>query len=331
MSDYRNAFLKTVEQSLVSVLSAEDFETVIGTVTKVLNDYEITERCTDLVPLKESNAKLLKRYCACLMVDGKSSKTIAQYARSAQKLSDFLNKDYVEMTAYDIRYFLACEKQRGIANTTLENYRSQFSAFFHWMSLEDIIPKNIMELINVIKCPVEIKKPFSEVEIDALRSACENERERALIEFLLSSGVRVEELSEMEIDDIDLARMSVEVKHGKGNKSRVTYMSSICSSHMRAYLNGRKDDKTSLFLNKNKGKLLPGGIRYVLNTIADRAGVENTHPHRFRRTFATNLAARGMDIQEIQRLMGHSKIDTTMRYINVDDTRVAASYKRYIA
>lgn len=331
MSDYRNSFINSVEQSLVSILSQQDLESVMTTVTMILNNYEIMERCTDLVPVDGTNEKLLKRYCACMMVDGKSKGTIAQYKRNLQRLSDFLQKPFTEIGTYDIRFYLASEKQRGISNTTLETIRAQLSAFFHWMTIEEITPRNVMDPIKPIKCPVEVKKPFSDVEIDRLRSACKTFKERALVEFLLSSGVRVEELSDMEISDVHMAKRTVRVRHGKGDKERITYMSNVCATHLKTYLESRKDALPNLFLNKNSGKMLPGGIRFVLNGIAKRAGVPNTHPHRFRRTFATGLAARGMDIQEIQKLMGHADINTTMTYVYTNDEQVMNSYNKYIA
>ena len=329
--DYRNEIIRAIEHSLITVLDQNQLQTVADVATRILNDYEITERCTEVALRDDVNERLLKRYAACLTIDGKSSRTIEQYTRTIQKLSDSIGRPFTEIGAYDVRYFLACEKQRGIANSTLENTRSNLSAFFSWLVTEDVLQKSPMAAINPIKCPVEIKLPFSDVEIDALRGACHGLKDRALIEILLSTGVRVDELSKMEIPDVDLANLTVLVKHAKGGKERTTYMSSVCRSHISKYLGSRKDDQPFLFINKNYKQITTDGIRYILNSTADRAGVANVHPHRFRRTFATGLAARGMDIQEIQCLLGHSKVDTTLRYISVADTQVQASYRKYIA
>ena len=330
MSDPRMSFISSVEQSLVSIIPAEELSTIINKITVILNDYEITERCTDLVPVDPINEKTVKRYCACLMVDGKSEKTIYQYRRTVTRLSEFLRKPFTEMGAYDIRFFLACEKERGVSNTTLENSRSIISAFFQWMALEEMITKNPMLIIKPIKTTDEIRKPFSDVEIDSLRSACKNLKERAIVEVLLSSGVRVSELCDLKLADIDLNTLTVYVLHGKGDKERTTYITPVAMKHLKKYINGRNGDEY-IFINKNRGQLKPGGVRFILNKLAERAGVKNTHPHRFRRTFATGLAARGMPIQEIQKLMGHSKLDTTMEYVFTSDEQVKASYKKYIA
>lgn len=331
MSDYRNEFLKAVEENLLTILEENDLGPVVDVITRLLSGYEITERCTDIAPLDDVNEKLMKRYAACLAIEGKSEKTIKQYTRSLRKLSEAIQKPFPEYGVYDIRYYLACEKQRGLSNMTLENIRASLSAFFRWLSKEGITERNIMESITPIAVPKEVRKAFSDVEIDALRGACKNLKERALIETLLATGVRVDELCQMDITDVNFSSMTVHVRHGKGAKERVTYISNVGKKHLTAYLEDRADDSIPLFLNNQKQRLNPGGVRSILNVIAKAAGVENVHPHRFRRTFATTLAARGMDIQEIQRLLGHSNINTTMKYIQINDMQVQASYRKYIA
>ena len=329
--DYRLQFMQDVETALVVQYGADQSAIIADVVAKVLNNYEITERCTDLVPQDDRNEKLLKRYSACLMVDGKSKKTIYQYIWVLRKLSELIQKPFAEMGAYDIRFYFAMEKERGISNRTLENHRSYISAFFQWMSNEEIIVKNPITKVKRIKCPVEIKKPFSEVEIDAIRGACTNLKERALIEVLLSTGVRVYELTEMEIKDINQSTLAVHVIHGKGAKERMTYTTAVALKHLLAYLNTRHGDCQALFCNYKGEPIGVTGIQYILLEIGKRAGVENVHPHRFRRTLATFLAKRGMPIQEIQKLLGHSNISTTMRYVCVEDEKVQASHRRYIA
>ena len=333
MSDFRMSFLKSVEQSLISLIDdPTTLKEAVDRITILLSDYELSERCTDLVPTENKNAKILKTYCACLLVDGKSQKTVYQYRRSVQRLADFVEKDFTDMGAYDIRYFLASEKSRGVSDRTLENQRANLSAFFQWMSIEELIPKNPMLSINPIKYPDEIRKEFSDVEIDRLKFACRSEKEIALIEFLLASGVRVSELSEMDVKDVDFQTMDVHVIHAKGAHERITYITPVALDKLKRYLSSRPAEESQcLFYNSNHTRLEPGGIRHILKEIASRSGVENVHPHRFRRTFATKLAKRGMDVREIQRLLGHKNINTTMEYVNMDDESVKSSYRKYIA
>jgi len=332
MSDPRLSFLQSVEQFLLPILDPSKVKEVTEKITIVLNDYEIFERCTEIIPLDDKNEKLIKRYCACLLVEGKSQKTVYQYSRSIRRLSEFLQKPFTETKTYDIRFYMASEKQRGVSDRTLENTRANLSAFFTWLTAEEEISRNPMQAIKPVKYTNEIKKPFSEVEIDKLRSACKTAKERALVEALLATGVRVAELSDMEIRDVDGKALKVEIRHGKGGKSRTTYITPVAMERLEIYLSTRTEKEgVCLFYNKKHKKLLPTGARYILNTLAKRAGVTNVHPHRFRRTFATKLAKRGMDIQEIQKLLGHSDVNTTLKYVCVDDENVKSSYRKYIA
>lgn len=329
MSDCRERLLRDIQVEMHSLVDQQTAETLSGIILKCLANYEITERCTELVPVETPNEKLLKRYVACLRIDGRSEKTIYQYHRTCARLGEFLQKPFTEMGAYDIRYYLGCEKERGISGRSLENARANLSAFFQWMANDELIQKNPMTKIKPIKYADVTRLPFSDTDIDALRSACKRQKERAIIELLLSSGIRVSELSQMDITDLDFRKLTVRVLHGKGNKERTTYMTSVAAKHVEKYLSSREDSQTALFLNQKKARLCPNGVRDILNRIAARAGISNVYPHRFRRTFASGLAARGMEIQEIQKLMGHSNINTTMEYVYTSDERVSASYRQY--
>ena len=331
MSDYRTSFIRDVEVALSANFTQEQIAIISNTVVKALANYEIVERCTDLVPLDDTNERLIKRYRACLMVDGKSEKTIYQYERTVRKLIELIPKPVTEIGSYEVRFFLASEQERGVSARTRENQRANLSAFFQWLTDDEIIQKNPVAKLKPIKYPDEVKTAFSDVEIDALRGACRTLKERALVEMLISTGVRVSELSSMNVNDINLDTLSVHVVHGKGAKERITYTTPVSVKHLQAYINNRPDTGPALFYNIKHERLNVGGIQHILKEIAKRAGVINVHPHRFRRTFATNLAKRGMDIQEIQKLLGHSNLNTTMQYVCVDDTQVQTSYKKYIA
>lgn len=315
----------------LTFLDSADATEVIQQLTVVLKEFNVDRIGTELIPYDDQNQKILKRYLACLCIDGKSEKTAYQYKRTAQRLAICTGKNFTEMTAYDIRYFLASEKNRGISNATLENLRANLSAFFQWMTVEDIIGKNPCMSIKPIKIKDEVRFPFSSVEMDLIRSACKTQKERALVEFLASSGVRVSELSSMEIGDVDIQTLTVHVKHGKGGKERTTYINEVAKEHLTKYIDNREEKGTHLFYNGWHRQLSSDGIRYILKQIGKRAGVGNVHPHRFRRTFATGLAMRGMQIQEIQRLLGHSNLDTTMEYVCVNDEKVRASYRQFTA
>ena len=329
--DYRTEFIRTVETTLINHFDPEQVSLISNVLAKTLAEYEITDRCTSIEPYDGGNERIIKQYAACLIVDGKSKNTVAQYVRTCRKLFELIGKPFTEMNAYDVRFYLAKEMERGLSDQSRENQRANLSAFFQWMVNEEIIPKNPIAQIKPIKCHQEVKKAFSDIEIDALRSACKSLKERALIEFLLSTGARVSEVAEMKVHDVNIETLSVHILHGKGDKERITYTTAVGMKHLLAYIHSRKETGDALFYSKNHEPIRTSGIRFILNNVAKRAGVSNVHPHRFRRTFATNLSKRGMAVQEIQKLMGHANINTTLVYIATDDSMVQASYKKYTA
>lgn len=329
--DYKAMLVKELEQTLVLQYGQQETIDITNIIIKTLENYEITNKYINQVPFEDFNKNLLRQYAACLFVDGKSDGTIRQYIFTCKKIAEAINKRYTDMGIYDIRLFLIKEMERGVSARTRENTRANLSAFFQWMTREQIIPKNPMASLKPIKYADEIREAFSSVEIDALRSACNTKKERAIIEMLLSTGVRVSELVGMKVTDIDKDNLRVHVINGKGQKERITYTTPVAIKHLISYLEDRKEKNSEmLFYNKDHQPLNAGGVRYIIRKIAKRANIEDAHPHRFRRTFATNLSKRGMEIQEIQRLMGHANINTTMVYIQANDSQVQMSYKKFM-
>ena len=329
--DCKMALVKDFEVGLVTDFTGEQIANITQRLLLALEEYDVSKKCTDLVPYDSVNERILKQYCACLFVDGKSEKTIYQYKRTCIRLAEAVQKDFTDIGVYDIRFFLASEKSRGVSDRSAENMRANLSAFFQWMTKEDIIAKNPCLNIKPIKYADVVRKPFSSVEIDALRGACKTKKERAIVEVLLSTGIRVSELAEMKIGDIDRSQLSVHVLHGKGDKERMTYITHVALKHLTAYWNERAENGDYVFYNNAHKPLCAGGIRHILNNIGKRAGVDNVHPHRFRRTFASGLATRGMDVQDIKTLLGHSNIDTTMEYVYTSAEKAKASYCKYVA
>ena len=329
MGDYKMEFMQETEIKLAFL--GDERQKAVDVIAGILKDYDLSKSETDLIVYPEVNEKLLNRYCACLAIGGKSEKTIAQYRRTAERFAQVTNKIYTDIGVYDVRLFLGEEKQRGVSNRTLENTRANLSAFYQWLLQEDHITKNPLMSVQPIKYPDKIRLPFSTIEIDSLRLACRTLKERAIIEVLLATGIRVSELTDLRVDDLDFGSLSVRVRNGKGAKGRTVYMTDLARQHVRAYLMNRDVLDNYLFLNRTGAQLAPGGVRHILKELGKRAGVDNVHPHRFRRTFATGLANRGMDIQEIRKLLGHSNINTTMEYVYTSDEKAQASYMRYSA
>lgn len=331
MADCKAQLIQQIEIALISILGKDERLKTIEAITSIISEYDIEKSARDIVLYQGVNEMLLKKYCACLLIEGKSEKTVAQYKRTAEDLFEVVGKNYTDVGVYDIRLYLAEKKQAGVSNRTLENYRANLSAFFQWLLKEDHIVKNPCMNIQPIKYTDKVRLPFSPVEIDALRFACRNDKERAILEVLLSTGLRVSELTNLKVADINFNDLSVHVTKGKGSKERTVYMNDLARTHLQKYLLNRKEFKPYVFYNKKKEPLNAGGVRHLLRVLGEKAEVDNVHPHRFRRTFATSLVSRGMDIQEVKKLLGHNNLNTTLEYVYTSDEKVHASYLRYSA
>ena len=229
------------------------------------------------------------------------------------------------------------KKDHGNSDRTIEGYRAVLNSFFGWLSREGMIHDNPCANISPITCAKKVRTPFSEVDLYKIVEKCDfnsgdrctTDRNKTIVSFLGSTGCRISEMCALNRDSIRLDDMEC-VVHGKGNKDRVVYIDDVTAMLLKRYLDSRTDDSPALFIGRGSDRLTPGGVRHILKTIEARAGVENVHPHRFRRTLATNLIGHGMPIQEVSRLLGHENLDTTMTYCYVDQKSVKSSYQKYL-
>jgi len=326
--------LNDIEIALSMAVDKETREKVMHIIISNLRNYEITKMETGVAVRDEVlNEDILKKYVACMAIDGKSKRTIKQYVWTLQKFEKVVGKTYTAVTTDDIRYFLGCLKMNGSKNSYISGQRACISAFYMWLEDEEIIEKSPCRKVKKIKVEKEIRLPFSAVEIDKLRSGCKRKIDRAIVELLLSSGVRCEELCNLKLMDVDLAKRIVNVKDGKGGKDRVTYMSDVAAEHIGKYLASRKVVGPYLFMpvRSKYDHYSIRGIEGIVSRAGDRAEVEDVHPHRFRRTFATDLYKRGMDIASISKLMGHANIEVTKQYIYIADEQLHGEYRRFTA
>lgn len=331
----KDKLVKDIEIKLaMNGYSRDEAERIVCCVISCLGAYEVTEAVTDLVVrYEDQNERILKNYVACLSIDGKSKGTIKGYLWTLCKLSDQICKPFPEMTANDIRAFLGALKVAGRKGQYIKNQRAYISGFCKWMLNEEIIAKNPCAKVGEIKVEQEIRLPFTTVDIDRMRSSITGRhavRDRAIMETLLSSGVRCEELCNLGINDVDLRERTLHVRCGKGGKGRMVFISEVAAEYISRYLSKRSDNDSTLFLGQ-RGRFGVGGIQRLLNKYAKIAQVEDVHPHRFRRTFATTAYRRGMDLEEIRKLMGHAEVQTTLRYIYSDETQLKAAYDKYAA
>lgn len=239
-----------------------------------------------------------------------------------------------DITGMDLRYYYgAMREQRGIKMSTMQTRLHYLSSFWDFLITEELVHSNPVKKVGLIKLEKTIKKPFSAEEMEALRVNCSNLRDRALAEFLYSTGVRVSELVALNVGDIEMGKQEL-IVYGKGSKERKTYLTDSAKFYLRRYLQTRKQDGLNnqpLFvtLDQPYDRLTVAGVQYMLRQLGRRAEVKNTHPHRFRRTIATDLLARGMKIEEVKEFLGHEKPDTTMIYCTIKEKNVQASHRKY--
>lgn len=296
-----------------------------------LNNYEIQERCTDVALADDSADRMLKKFLATKRIEGIAESTLLRYAEENKKLIRFLGKPLYEVSTYDIRFYLSYRRENSgkkLGNRTLDGMRRCYSSFFSWLSAEGLIGRNPCAAIKQIKYRKEVKKPYSAAEMEKLRRACANKRDLALLDFLYCTGCRVSEVARLNIDDIDFENMECTVL-GKGNKERTVYLSEVAAMNLGEYLASREDGNEALFTGKGTERLGKNGIEVLLKRLGKKAGVINVHPHRYRRTLATNLLDRGMNIQDVAVILGHADLKTTQVYCYISQKNVKNAYSKY--
>ena len=244
-----------------------------------------------------------------------------------------IDKSIKNISTEDIRQYLS--KYREIQNsslTTIDNMRRIFSSFYSWLEDENLILKSPVRRIHKIKTVKIIKTTFTDENVEQMRDFCKNNiRNLVLIELLLTTGIRVGELVNLNVSDINFEERSCIVL-GKGNKQREVYFDAKTKIHLQEYLNIRQDDNDALFVSRNKPyqRLSISGIELIIRNIGKNTNIDNTHPHKFRRTLATMAIDKGMPVEQVQKLLGHVKIETTMHYAMVNQNNVKISHRKYI-
>lgn len=321
--DAKVSFMNMAEKRLKDEVTANVMTKVMSILSDVMQSFDFRET-TEF----DGTDDLLSCYIDALRVQGRTEKTIARYKYIITRLVDYLKKPIRQITVYHLRNYITERKNNGVADSTIEGEREVFSAFFNWLQRESLIEKNPTSNLGTVKCAKKEKKIFNEIDIAKLNSGCNTIRDKAIINFLSSTGCRISEMTSLNRDQVRFDSLEC-VVHGKGNKERIVYMSPVAGMYLKEYLQSRKDNEEPLFLGIRNERLQPGGVREMLNVIARKMGVDHVHPHKFRRTLATELSRKGMQIQEIARILGHDKLDTTMTYVILNNDDVRASYRKY--
>lgn len=313
-------------------------ETVLVEMQPILSPFQfkrLAEALRRIEGVREpvDNGDLLELFLTAKEVEGCSPKTIAYYEATLQHMESWLSKPIAHVSSDDLRKYLSeYELERGSSKVTIDNIRRIFSSFFSWLEDEDYIVKSPVRKIKRVKTAVKAKETLSDEELEALRDSCDSKRDLAMVDLLASTGMRVGELIRLDIDDVDIQGRECVVT-GKGNKQRPVYFDARTKLHLAAYLESRKDGNPALFvsLNGRTQRLSVCTVEKRIKALGERAQVGRVHPHKFRRTLATHAIDKGMPIEQVQRLLGHSKIETTMHYAMVNQSNVKASHEKYLS
>lgn len=275
---------------------------------------------------------LLKLFLTAKEVEGCSPKTIAYYESTISKLEASLQVPFTQICTDDLRQYLSnYERVNGSSKVTIDNIRRIISSFFSWLEDEDYIVKSPARRIHHVKAPQLVKEVLTDEDLEALRDGCSCKRDLAIIDLLSSTGMRIGELVRLDRTDLNLQERECLVL-GKGNKQRIVYFDARTKLHLRDYLSTRNDSNPALFvrLSGRCERMTIGGIESRLRSLGRKLLTQRVHPHKFRRTLATNAIDKGMPIEQVQKLLGHARIDTTMHYALVNQNNVKASHRKYL-
>ena len=323
----RKQIVEGVAERVGDFLTVTQTRKVSGILDEQLHGYDITELRGEM---SQTDKELVQMFLDAKRIEGKSERTVKRYDYIIGRALDSIGVPVEKISVYHVRQYLIEEKGRGVQDSTLEGIRSVLSSFFGWTWKEGLISSNPCANVTAIKCQKKIRMPYTAVDVEKLKAKCETKRDRALICFLLATGARVSEVCALNRSDVDMAGLRCKVL-GKGNKERTVYLDTVTAMEVQTYLDSRTDESPALFAGRGTERLTNEGIRFMLNKLGKLAGVDNVHPHRFRRTLATNLINRGMPIQEVAEILGHENINTTMKYVFVSQRNVQSSYSKYCA
>ena len=282
---------------------------------------------------KSDNDELLVLFLAAKKVEGCSFRTIKYYKQTAEHMFSTLRKPLRAISTEDLRcYLVEYQKINDCSKTTIDNIRRNLSSFFTWLEEEDYIIKSPMRRIHRIRVKRPVKNTISDEDIELLRDNCKCIRDLAIIDLLYSTGIRVGELVNLDISDINFEEREC-IVFGKGDKERQVYFDARTKLHLCKYISERSDSNPALFvtLDQPYSRLKISGIEIRLRSLGRRLDLDRIHPHKFRRTMATRAIDKGMPIEQVQKILGHSQIDTTMRYALVNQNNVKVSHRKILA
>ena len=291
--------------------------------------YEVT---TSTAEREDDSDELISAFLSAKRIEGCSEKTLKYYQTTIEAMCSTVGKSLRRITTEDLRSYLTeYQKRKSLSRVTVDNVRRILSSLFAWLEDEDYILKSPVRRIHKVKTASNIKETYTDESFELMRDGCTELRDLAMIDMLASTGMRVGEMVLLNRDDINFADREC-VVFGKGDKERVVYFDARTKIHLQNYLESRTDNSPALFvsLKAPHERLKIGGVEVRLRELGQKLGIQKVHPHKFRRTLATMAIDKGMPIEQLQRLLGHSKIDTTLQYAMVKQSNVKLAHKKYI-
>ena len=328
----KETIIQTVLDGMRAVLTENQLELLTDVTRKALSECEITPKLAEEEQRNKENAELLGAFISSKKVEGCSDKTIHYYKSSIEKLIATVKKNVCDISTNDIRCYLAeQQEQRGLSKVTIDNLRRIYSSFFSWLEDEDYITKSPVRRIHKVRTDALVKEVLTDENIEVLRDSCHELRDIAMIDLLLSTGMRVGELVKINREDIDFQERQC-IVFGKGNKEREVYFNARTKIHLKKYLEQRTDTNPALFvsLHEPHTRLTISGVEVRLRQLGKRVNLNKVHPHKFRRTLATMAIDKGMPIEQVQKMLGHVKIDTTLHYAMVNQTNVKMAHRKFL-
>ena len=321
--------IKEIEQKMASILNNEQKEKLKEVLLYTFYNIEVTSIKYELV---EDTTDYAKMFIAAKRIEGCSERTLNYYETTIRVMIEKLSKKVNSIETEDLRNYLSeYQAKNNCSKVTIDNVRRILSSFFAWLEDEDYIMKSPVRRIHKVKATQTVKETYTDEELEEMRDACVEIRDLAMVDFLASTGVRVGELVNLDRVDIDMQERSCVVL-GKGGKEREVYFDARTKIHLQNYLNSRIDNNPALFVSllRPYDRLKISGVEIRLRELGKRINIKNIHPHKFRRTMATKAIDKGMPIEQVQVLLGHRKIDTTLQYAMVNQNNVRNSHKKFI-
>lgn len=325
----KQVIINEIMQGMVKHLDNSQMKTLYKVLEKSFMGFELSEnkQCLD-----DRNIDYIALFVSAKRIEGCSEKTLHYYSTTINSVVEYIGKEIPHITTEDLRLYMTnYQSSRNSSKVTIDNIRRILSSFFAWLEDEDYIIKSPVRRIHKVKSATTIKETYSDENLEQMRDSCEELRDLALIDILASTGMRIGELVLLNREDINFEEREC-IVFGKGSKERLVYFDARTKLHLQNYLQSRTDTNKALFVSLKQpfNRMTIGGIEVRLRTLGRKLGITKVHPHKFRRTLATMAIDKGMPVEQLQKLLGHQRIDTTLQYAMVKQSNVKIAHRKYI-